>query len=268
MLPLILGAARAAAPWILSAIGGMLPSIVEAFSKKTPDEAAKTVKPKYDELIQRMVGGGMSPDQAEKTASELIKPELEKAQQGDQMSPVLSALLMAGGAGAGWKFGKALGKLGATKVIDAELMGPAEEVLKLGYRKPPTPRGNNKAVNETPRGQSGAMNDQPALQNLECSPSGTLDDATVNPAMSPRNFDALLRRPQRPPQASMTRENVAMPMDELPAEARDFSMVPEKGRLLGYNGDMLDQVMEALGMPGKAQREYRMSLLPKESQGY
>lgn len=102
MAPII----AAAAPWILSAIGAMLPNIIDAFrTGKSPEEAKAIVEPHRKAIIERLIGAGLSQAQATAVADEQIKGELEKAQLPEQMNPWLSAALSVGGAVGGFKLG-------------------------------------------------------------------------------------------------------------------------------------------------------------------
>lgn len=144
----------AALPWIASAVGTMLPAIVDAFrSGKSPDEAKKIVEPHRQEIIDRLRGSGMNQSAAEAMADESIKGELEKAQLPEPMNPWLSAALAIGGGVGGYK----LGKMGAAKMGGAKMApatskpspaseevaapaGPEEPAMppqRLGYDGPP-----------------------------------------------------------------------------------------------------------------------------------
>ncbi len=110
-LPLL----AAAAPWILSAVGSMLPAIVDAFrSGKSPEEAQKIIAPHRKEIVDRLVGTGMNQTAAEAMADQSMQGEFEKAQLPEPMNPWLQGALAIGGGIAGYKGGKMLaGKLGA-----------------------------------------------------------------------------------------------------------------------------------------------------------
>lgn len=110
----------AAAPWVLSIVGSMLPVVVDAFrTGKSPEEAAKIVEPKRQEIIDRLVGTGMNRAAAEVMADESIKGELEKAKLPEPMNPWLSAALSIGGLAAGVYGGAKIGKrLGGTPHVD------------------------------------------------------------------------------------------------------------------------------------------------------
>lgn len=109
--PLLLAPLAAkAAPWVLGVVGSMLPVIVDAFrTGKSPEEAAKIVEPKRQEIIDRLVGTGMNRAAAEVMADESIKGELEKAKLPEPMNPWLSAALSIGGLAAGAYGGAKLG---------------------------------------------------------------------------------------------------------------------------------------------------------------
>ncbi len=144
----------AALPWIASAVGTMLPAIVDAFrSGKSPDEAKKIVEPHRQEIIDRLRGSGMNQSAAEAMADESIKGELEKAQLPEPMNPWLSAALAIGGGIGGYKLGKmGAAKMGGPKMAPmtskpspaseevVEPPGPEEPDLptkRLGYDGPP-----------------------------------------------------------------------------------------------------------------------------------
>ncbi len=130
----------AALPWVGSILGSLLPAIIDAFrSSKTPEEAQKKVQPKYDEMVQMLIGGGMNEDAAHKAATELIKPEMEKALEAEPMNPLLSiGLSVLGGVG-GFKGGAKLGKMlkgtGAAKAAGAAgaTRAAAPDALRLGH---------------------------------------------------------------------------------------------------------------------------------------
>lgn len=96
----------AALPWIGSAVGAMLPAIVDMFrSGKSPEEAAQIVAPKRQEIVDRLIGTGMNQAAAEAMADESIKGELAQAQLPEPMNPWLTGVLMLGGGIAGAKLG-------------------------------------------------------------------------------------------------------------------------------------------------------------------
>lgn len=109
-------------PVVLSIVGGMLPMIVDAFrSGRSPEEAAKIVAPKRQEIVERLIGSGMAQYAAEAMADESIKGELEKAQLPEPMNPWLSTALMAAGAFGGYKLGGAIaGKMAAANALAAK----------------------------------------------------------------------------------------------------------------------------------------------------
>lgn len=120
-------------PVVLSIVGGMLPMIVDAFrSGRSPEEAAKIVAPKRQEIVDRLVGSGMNQSAAEAMADESIKGELEKAQLPEPMNPWISTALMAAGAFGGYKLGGALA--GKFKGVQPSPAGApsAEEVAMTG----------------------------------------------------------------------------------------------------------------------------------------
>ncbi len=122
-LPLL----AAAAPWIISAVGTMLPTIIDAFrSGKSPEEAQKIIAPHRKEIVDRLVGTGMNQTAAEAMADQSMQGEFEKAQLPEPMNPWLQGALAIGGGIAGYKGGKMLaGKLGA-KVPPVASRQPAE----------------------------------------------------------------------------------------------------------------------------------------------
>ncbi len=118
-LPLLaVAGAKAAefAPIILSTIGAFLPTIIDAFqSGKSPEEVSAEIKPKYDELRDRLIGSGMDPTKAEQVVQESIQSEAAKAGAPEEMNPWLSMALMGAGAVAGHKLGgMARSKYGTT----------------------------------------------------------------------------------------------------------------------------------------------------------
>lgn len=128
-------------PIVGSMLGSLIPFIVDAFrSSSTPEEAQKKVQPKYDEMVQLLIGGGMNEDAAHKAAEEFIKPEMEKALEAEPMNPLLSMGLSVLGGYGGFKGGAMLakglsGKLG--KGVKAALPTPkpaAKEPLRLGHK--------------------------------------------------------------------------------------------------------------------------------------
>jgi len=107
MLPII----ASAIPWIASAVGAALPSIIDAFrSGKSPEEAQKIIAPHRKEVVDRLVGTGMNQAAAEAMADESMKGEFEKAQLPEPMNPWLSLALHTAGGIAGFKGGKALSR--------------------------------------------------------------------------------------------------------------------------------------------------------------
>lgn len=119
-LPALIPLAAKAAPWIASTIGTMLPAIVDSFrSGKSPEEAAKIVAPKRQEIVDRLIGTGMNQAAAEAMADESIKGELANAQLPEPMNPWLTAgLAIAGGVG-GYKAGKMIGAKIAQPITSA-----------------------------------------------------------------------------------------------------------------------------------------------------
>lgn len=119
----------AALPWVASAVGTMLPAIVNSFrSGKSPEEAQAEIAPQRQALIERLVGSGMTGPAAEAMADESLADELAKTQLPEEMNPWLSMALSVGGAIGGWKAGKMLGnKMGAAKA--APIDTPAEQAI-------------------------------------------------------------------------------------------------------------------------------------------
>ncbi len=133
---------------ILSAIGWLLPMAVDAFLEKTPEEAAKIVKPEYDAVVARMQGSGMSSEEAQRTVDEIMAPKLAAAQESGKLGPGASLLLSLGGAALGGKVGfkmsKALagakaGKVAATAGEAA--LAKAESGAAKGVAKAKGPTG-------------------------------------------------------------------------------------------------------------------------------
>jgi hypothetical protein len=119
-------------PIVLSIVGGMLPTIVDAFrSGKSPEEAAQIIAPKRKEMIDRLTGSGMNASAAEKMADEAMKGELEKAQLPEPMNPWISTALMAAGGYGGYRAGKAIkaaraAKAAPTTAVDAAKVAVAQ----------------------------------------------------------------------------------------------------------------------------------------------
>lgn len=127
-------AIAAAIPWIASAVGTMLPAIVDAFrSGKSPEEAQQIVAPQRQAMVERLIGSGMSQTAAEAMADEAMADEVAKAQLPEPMSPWLSAALAIGGGIGGYKLGKmATGRMtpaGADAAKAAKIDTPAEQAL-------------------------------------------------------------------------------------------------------------------------------------------
>lgn len=122
----------AALPWIASAVGSMLPMIVDSFrSGKSPEEAQKQIAPQRQAMVERLIGSGMNMQQAEAMTDEAMSEELEKAQLPEPMSPWLTAAMAIGGGIGGYKLGKmAAGKMApATAEVTkaAKIDTPAEQ---------------------------------------------------------------------------------------------------------------------------------------------
>lgn len=120
----------AALPWIASAVGTMLPAIVDAFrSGKSPDEAKKIIEPHRQEIVDRLVGTGMNQAAAEAMADESLRGELANAQLPEPMNPWLQGALAIGGGIGGFKLGKmGMAKMGAKPAAAAAT--PASEEIK------------------------------------------------------------------------------------------------------------------------------------------
>jgi hypothetical protein len=126
-------ALAAAIPWIASAVGSMLPMIVDSFrSGKSPEEAQKQIAPQRQAMIERLIGSGMNMQQAEAMTDEAMADELEKAQLPEPMNPWLTAALAIGGGIGGYKLGaKFAGKGAPTPEVskEAKIDTPAEQAI-------------------------------------------------------------------------------------------------------------------------------------------
>jgi hypothetical protein len=123
----------AAVPWIASAVGSMLPMIVDSFrSGKSPEEAQKMIAPQRQAMIERLIGSGMNMQQAEAMTDEAMADELAKAQLPEPMNPWLTAALAIGGGIGGYKLGaKFAGKGTPTPDVgkEAKIDTPAEQAV-------------------------------------------------------------------------------------------------------------------------------------------
>lgn len=155
-------------PIALSVVGGLLPAIIDAFrSGKSPEEAAKIIAPKRQEMIDRFIGSGMNSDAAEKEADIALKDEFAKAQLPEPLNPWLSTGLMALGAYGGYKVGKGIQAARAAKSTPAvetaakPATEPAAAVAKTEPAPAPSTAVGAAAVPEriaTPLEREAAMN--------------------------------------------------------------------------------------------------------------
>jgi hypothetical protein len=129
MAPLV----AAAAPWIASAVGSMLPLIVDSFrSGKSPEEAQKMIAPQRQAMIERLIGSGMNMQQAEAMTDEAMADEIAKAQLPEPMNPWLTAALAIGGGIGGYKLGAKFASKGTpTPDVskEAKIDTPAEQAI-------------------------------------------------------------------------------------------------------------------------------------------
>ncbi len=93
-------------PHAISLIASFLPSIIDAFSSKSPEAAAEQIRPEYEALLARLQGSGMNAGEAQKLVDEIMGPKLQEAQQGGSMGPVAATVLSLGAAAGGFKLGK------------------------------------------------------------------------------------------------------------------------------------------------------------------
>jgi len=135
MAPLV----AAAVPWIASAVGSMLPMIVDSFrSGKSPEEAQKMIAPQRQAMVERLIGSGMNMQQAEAMTDEAMADELSKAQLPEPMNPWLTAALAIGGGIGGYKLGAKFAK--GASVDAAKIDTPAEQaVAKPASGQDPSP---------------------------------------------------------------------------------------------------------------------------------
>lgn len=137
----------AAIPWIASAVGSMLPAIVDSFrSGKSPEEAQQLIAPQRQAMIERLIGSGMQQSAAEAMADEAMKSEIEKAQLPEPMSPWLTAALAIGGGIGGYKLGaKLAGKMPAKGAVPSsdktpeKIDTPAEQAVAKPAARPSQP---------------------------------------------------------------------------------------------------------------------------------
>lgn len=122
----------AALPWIASAVGSMLPMIVDSFrSGKSPEEAQKQIAPQRQAMVERLIGSGMNMQQAEAMTDEAMADELSKAQLPEPMNPWLTAALAIGGGIGGYKLGAKFAKGAPTPDVskEAKIDTPAEQAV-------------------------------------------------------------------------------------------------------------------------------------------
>jgi len=123
----------AAIPWIASAVGSMLPMIIDSFrSGKSPEEAQKEIAPQRQAMVERLIGSGMNMQQAEAMTDEAMADELAKAQLPEPMNPWLTAALAIGGGIGGYKLGAKFAGKGATTPDvskEAKIDTPAEQAV-------------------------------------------------------------------------------------------------------------------------------------------
>lgn len=123
----------AAVPWIASAVGSMLPMIVDSFrSGKSPEEAQKQIAPQRQAMVERLIGSGMNMQQAEAMTDEAMADELAKAQLPEPMNPWLTAALAIGGGIGGYKLGAKFAGKGAPAPDvskEAKIDTPAEQAI-------------------------------------------------------------------------------------------------------------------------------------------
>lgn len=231
----------AAAPWVLSAIGAALPQIIDAFrSSPTPEEAAAKVKPHMDELIERLVGSGMSRGEAERTAHEQLAPELKAASEKEPMNQMLSMGLSLLGGMAGYKLG---GKFGGKPAAPA-----ASKVADTaGDTLPPKAPSKIREVDAEPITEPFRASPQKALEYRK--PIDVEAEAYQESGPYPG------RPAQRPPDAYMRRENTRMPMDDTSGVGeRGFSM-GQPGRNLPLDRDAYAETVTSQAAPGRPARE-------------
>ena len=178
----------AAVPWIASAVGSMLPAIVDSFrSGKSPEEAQKMIAPQRQAMVERLIGGGMNMQQAEAMTDEAMADELAKAQLPEPMNPWLTAALAIGGGVGGYKLGKRFAGNGSAAV---ESVAPDANVYKPGFTSPRTEarmRGSEDRV--TPVGEPARLGMQPQIKEAEVMAVRN-DGPFPSPAMDP-DFAAL-----------------------------------------------------------------------------
>ena len=245
----------AAVPWIASAVGSMLPMIVDSFrSGKSPEEAQKEIAPQRQAMVERLIGSGMNMQQAETMTDEAMADELAKAQLPEPMNPWLTAALAIGGGIGGYKLGAKFAGKGAPAPDvskEAKIDTPAEQaiakpasgqapsvapdadVYKPGFNSPRNEarmRGSEDRV--TPVGDPARIGMQPQMKDAEV--LGVRNEGPFpSPPMDP-DFSALNMGGQVPGRAS---RRFTMPDSEvrmLPAPRSEQMDTPAiTGEILG-----------------------------------
>lgn len=127
-------------PVVLSIVGSLLPSIVDSLrSGKSPEEAAQIIAPKRKELIDRLVGSGLSGPAAEAMADEAMKGELEKAQLPEAMNPLVMSALSVAGMFGGMKAGNMIKASRAAKAAAGTTAAAGAGAAGVAATAPKTP---------------------------------------------------------------------------------------------------------------------------------
>jgi hypothetical protein len=124
VLPLVLGAASLAS--------AVLPSIIDAIAgSKTEAEARRAIYPRHQAMVARNLGRGMSPQEAEDSASNELLPALQEAMNGTVLPPwvhaagTLGSIALGAGSVAGIAKGGVKGAISGGRALTNWVKGKA-----------------------------------------------------------------------------------------------------------------------------------------------
>jgi len=276
MAPLV----AAAVPWIASAVGSMLPMIVDSFrSGKSPEEAQKMIAPQRQAMVERLIGSGMNMQQAEAMTDEAMADELAKAQLPEPMNPWLTAALAIGGGIGGYKLGAKFAPKGAPtpapEAADAakaaKIDTPAEQAIAkpASGQIPSTPKPNMVSPEELAPVQMQAE----ARSRMQPSAMDIRNTRMLNgvPApqrdrvLSPDEFDAMISSLERKPMASPFPAKPMSASDEIAAKLDARSGYDAKLRSLDNTDDALISAVDDMVPASRPQGPFP-EFLPGEFQ--
>lgn len=245
MIPL-----AAAAPWILTAVGGALPYVISALAgAKTPAEARAAIEPQREALIGQAIGRGMRRDEAETQADAALSGALQEEMSKGAIPGWAELGLGLIGGGAGALAGKAIKGARGMKLKKLDAAPKADPLAALDKRPgDPAPK-LPKTTEMEPRRTPGPMD-----KGIDDGSEALMQDAPQTGLSAPfRKFDADIKpasagRANRPERAVQDAEfEVVPPRRNLPgpAEERGF-MMRDKDYAHGGVSPMSDDELELL----------------------